>query len=110
MLSPRGHLPLEPVDSAGAKARLPRSLDNAYTLGQFDASAFELIGLSTWAAEASARGAGIRGELAVAANRSLDGLEPGMHALPDHAALELGETPLTRNTNLPMGVVVSMFC
>ena len=58
------HPPLELVDGASAKARNPGRLGNAYALGQLDAGAFELVGLSSWSAEPPAHDAGFRGEFA----------------------------------------------
>jgi hypothetical protein len=58
---------------------------------QLDAGALDLVGLGSRPAEAAAHHASLGGELTLALDRGLDGLQPGPHPLPDHAALELGE-------------------
>src|SRR5262245_10806688 len=101
-------LAFESVDGADPEADQLGRLDDARALGQLQAGLLELVGSRTRAPEISAHLASLADELAVAGEFVLDDTEPSSDALTDHRSLELAKAPVIWNSNLPVGVVVSM--
>ena len=85
------HFSFELVDSTCPKPRHARHLADAKALGKFVARTCDLLGLRSRTAKASAHDARSGCEMPIAFDLSFDGTEAGVHALSDHAALELGE-------------------